>query len=130
MLFFQQLEREKDENKRLKQILEEHYVPFLPPLDDNGSPEQRRKKQVSRAFSAFVLQATLGIDARTAAQHVVDNYNDKGIDAIHYHQENKTLYIVQSKLKATSNLSRMKPRSFVLVSSHLSIMSLMILMMM
>lgn len=87
--------------KVLKELLKNRYVPHLPPLLGDGNPADRESKQISRAFSAFVLQKLFDLDTITAAQAVVDDYNDKGIDAIYYHEDEKTLYLVQSKLKAS-----------------------------
>jgi hypothetical protein len=86
----------------LRRILNERYVNHLPPLLSNGSGND--DKQISRAFSAFVLQSKFGIDAVTAAQQVVDDYNDNGIDAIYYHKNDKTLYLLQSKLRKNKGL--------------------------
>src|SRR5690625_7491419 len=49
----------------------------------------------------------------TAAKAVVDDYNDKGIDAIYYHDDEKTLYLVQSKLKASEQFQLDEAQSFL-----------------
>ncbi|MBN2648053.1 MAG: AIPR family protein [Thiotrichales bacterium] len=86
--------------RELKQILEERFVPYLRPLlGVQGSVEDRRKKQISRAFSGFVIHKKFDIDPRTATQLVVDDYDDNGIDAFYYSDDEKTLYLIQSKLK-------------------------------
>src|SRR3990172_11834867 len=97
----------------LMRILEERYVPNLPPLFGNQTEENKRTKQVSRAFSAFVFQKILGIDAKTAAEMVVDDFNDNGIDAIYYDSINKTLYLIQSKLQATEQFSQDEAFAFI-----------------
>lgn len=83
----------------LKKILAERFVPFLPPLLGPANPADQAAKHVSRAFSAFVLQKLLDIAPQTAAASVVDDFNDKGIDAIHYDEPSETLYLLQTKLK-------------------------------
>jgi hypothetical protein len=83
----------------LKQVLAARFVPFLPPLLGNVNPADRAAKQLSRAFSAFVLHKLLDITPQVAAASVVDDFNDKGIDAIHYHAPSETLYLLQAKLK-------------------------------
>src|ERR1039458_10415358 len=57
-------------------------------------------KNISRAFSAFALQKIAKLDSVTAAKAVVDDYEDNGLDAIHYHQPSKKLFLVQGKLRA------------------------------
>ena len=83
----------------LKQVLTASFVPFLPPLLGNANPTDRAAKQLSRAFSAFALHKLLDITPQTAATSVVDDFNDKGIDAVHYDEDSETLYLLQTKLK-------------------------------
>lgn len=98
----------------LKQHLTDVFVPHLPPLLDQTKPvEHMAAKNVSRAFSAFSVQKLLKLDAVTAAKAVVDDYNDNGLDAIHYHQTSKTLFLVQGKLKATEPVSQDEAQAFV-----------------
>ena len=97
----------------LKALLKDRFVPHLPPLLGNGSPADLENKQISRAFSAFALQKLFDIDTVTAAKAVVDDYNDKGIDAIYYHDEQKALYLVQSKLKATEQFQLADAQAFL-----------------
>ncbi|MFT4241651.1 MAG: AIPR family protein [Acidovorax sp.] len=83
----------------LKTILAERFVPSLPPLLDTSKPAaEQQAKQLSRAFSAFVLHKLLDITPQEAAASVVDDYNDKGIDAVHYDENSETLYLLQAKL--------------------------------
>ena len=96
----------------LREILQERYVPYLPPLLGNADQANKPRKQVSRAFSAFVLQTCFGIDPETAAKAVIDDYDDHGVDAVYYHDEDKTLYFVQSKLKATEQFQLGEAQSF------------------
>lgn len=97
----------------LKKLLKERFVPHLLPLLGDGNPSDREKKQISRAFSAFVLQKLFDLDTITAAKSVVDDYNDKGIDAIYYHEDEKTLYLVQSKLKGADQFQLGEAQSFL-----------------
>jgi hypothetical protein len=79
----------------LKKALAECFVPFLPPLLDTTKPaDQQQAKQLSRAFSAFALHKLLDITPQEAAAAVVDDFNDKGLDAIYYHAPTETLYLV------------------------------------
>jgi hypothetical protein len=91
----------------LKKVLAERFVPFLPPLLDTSKPaSDQEAKQLSRAFSAFVLHKLLDISPQDAAASVVDDFNDKGIDAIHYDEESETLFLLQSKLKESEQFKQ------------------------
>ncbi len=90
----------------LKQVLAARFAPFLPPLLGNANPTEQAAKQLSRAFSAFVLHKLLDITPQVAAASVVDDFNDKGIDAIHYHAPSETLYLLQTKLKESEQFKQ------------------------
>ena len=90
----------------LKKVLAERFVPFLPPLLGNVNPADHAAKQLSRAFSAFALHKLLDITPQAAAASVVDDFNDKGIDAIHYHAPSETLYLLQTKLKESEQFKQ------------------------
>ncbi|HHN4206285.1 AIPR family protein [Pseudomonas aeruginosa] len=90
----------------LKQVLAARFLPFLPPLLGNANPTDQAAKQLSRAFSAFALHKLLDITPQTAAASVVDDFNDKGIDAIHYHAPSETLYLLQTKLKESEQFKQ------------------------
>ena len=84
----------------LKKVLADRFVVSLPPLLDTTRPAaEQQAKQLSRAFSAFVLHKLLNITPQAAAASVVDDFNDKGIDAVHYDEDSETLYLLQTKLK-------------------------------
>jgi len=95
----------------LEKCLQDDYVPHLPPLLDQTKPaDQKEKKNLSRALSAFALRSLLrdlcDITAEDCAKAVVDDFEDNGIDAAHYHAANETLYLVQGKLKATEKFDQ------------------------
>lgn len=91
----------------LKKVLAERFVPSLPPLLDTTKPAaEQQAKQLSRAFSAFVLHKLLDITPQEAATSVVDDFNDKGIDAVHYDEESETLYLLQAKLKESEQFKQ------------------------
>jgi hypothetical protein len=80
--------------------LESDYVPHLSPLLPNTkSTVDQAIKNRSRAFSAFTLRHHLGISEKEAAEAVIDDFDDFGIDAIFLHGPSQTLYFVQTKLK-------------------------------
>ncbi|MFC1080101.1 AIPR family protein [Pasteurella multocida] len=96
----------------LKKILEKRFVPFLPPLLGTARPEDRATKQLSRAFSAFALHKLLDISPKDAAASVVDDFDDKGLDAIYYHAPTETLYLLQAKLKESEQFKQDEAQSF------------------
>ncbi|WP_233863698.1 AIPR family protein [Paraburkholderia adhaesiva] len=90
----------------LKKILADRFVPFLPPLLGAAKPEDQAVKQLSRAFSAFALHKLLDLTPQVAAASVVDDFNDKGIDAIYYAEDSETLYLLQTKLKESEQFKQ------------------------
>jgi hypothetical protein len=52
---------------------------------------------LTRALSAYALHYLSQVDADTAAAAVTDGGKDNGIDALHYDEREKRLYIIQSK---------------------------------
>lgn len=99
----------------LKRVLEERFVKsrFLPELQDKTKkPEDLRQKNLSRAFSAFALQKLCDLSIKEAAKAVVDDFNDKGIDAIYYHEPKETLYLLQTKLKASEQFKQDEAHAF------------------
>jgi hypothetical protein len=97
----------------LKKALADRFVPSLPPLLDTTKPAaEQQAKQLSRAFSAFVLHKLLDITPKDAAASVVDDFNDKGLDAIHYHAPTETLYLLQTKLKESEQFKQDEAQSF------------------
>lgn len=84
----------------LRNKLEKDFVPHLPELLNKERPKaDQDKKQLSRAFSAFVLHKMLNVGIADAAKSVVDDFDDNGLDAIHYEATSKTLYLVQTKFR-------------------------------
>lgn len=90
----------------LKKVLAERFMPFLPPLLGAAKPEDQAAKQLSRAFSAFALHKLLDITPQAAAASVVDDFNDKGIDTVHYDEDSETLYLLQTKLKESEQFKQ------------------------
>lgn len=84
----------------LKNKLQKEFIPLLPELLNKERPKaDQDKKQLSRAFSGFVLHKMLEISVAEAAQAVVDDFDDNGLDAIYYKSTDKTLYLVQAKFR-------------------------------
>ncbi len=90
----------------LKKVLADRFVPFLPPLLANVNAADQAAKQLSRAFSAFALHKLLDINPVAAAASVVDDFQDKGIDAIYYDAPSEKLYLLQTKLKESEQFKQ------------------------
>ena len=90
----------------LKKVLAARFVPSLPPLLGKVGAADQAAKQLSRAFSAFALHKLLDITPQAAAASVVDDFQDKGIDAIHYDAPSETLYLLQTKLKESEQFKQ------------------------
>lgn len=98
----------------LEKTLAETVVPHLPPLLDKKKPvDEQKRKNLSRAFSAFALRHVCGITEQVAAQAVIDDFGDSGVDAIHYQASTQTLYLVQGKLKQSKEFKQEDALPFV-----------------
>jgi len=63
--------------------------------------EQEEDAFLSRAQAAFSLVITAKVTPAIAASSIVDSYDDNGIDAIYFDQDEKLLFLVQSKWHKT-----------------------------
>ncbi len=97
----------------LKKHLADRYVVHLPPLAKNSkNSDEVEKKNLSRAFSAFTLHHLTGVSEKEAAESVVDDFEDVGLDAVYYFAPTETLFLVQSKLKASEEFSQDEALAF------------------
>jgi hypothetical protein len=97
----------------LKKVLQDDFVQHLPPLLNAGkSAEQQQEKNLSRAFSAFALSSICHVPVSESAKAVIDDFDDYGVDAIFLHSATDTLYLVQAKLKASSQFKQDEALSF------------------
>ncbi|HEX9392503.1 MAG TPA: AIPR family protein [Usitatibacteraceae bacterium] len=104
---------EQEQRVVLDGVLDSEYLSQLPPLlDTTKSQEEQLRKNRSRAFSAFALHNISGISKNDAANAVIDDFDDFGVDAIYYHAQTETLYLVQSKLKAAEQFSQDEALAF------------------
>lgn len=70
----------------------------LADIDKGGASEADRENHfLTRALSAYALYVLGHVEVEAAASAVTDGGDDNGIDAIHYDEREKFLYIVQSK---------------------------------
>lgn len=104
---------EQHHSALLQKCLADEFVPHLPPILDNRKPvEEKNRKNLSRAFSAFAIHHICGVPKIDAALSVIDDFDDYGVDAIYYHALTETLYFVQSKLKATEEFKQDEALTF------------------
>lgn len=97
----------------LERTLNDNFLPHLPALlDATKPPVEQYRKNLSRAFGAFALHRICDIKPTRAAQSVVDDFDDYGIDAIYYDPKTETLYLIQSKLKASEQFSQEEALAF------------------
>ena len=95
-----------DQFNVFKEQLLADFVPHLPPLlQPSAVAEENTGKDISRAYSAFFIHKLAGIPPIAACKTVVDDFDDNGLDAIHYFESRKELLIVQGKLKSGESFS-------------------------
>lgn len=74
---------------------------FAPLIDmsdvTTSNAEERDSKFLSRALAAFAIAAVAKTDDVSAAQSVVDEFHDDGIDAFYFDRTEHIAYLVQSK---------------------------------
>lgn len=84
--------------RHIKNRLEETFTDLVDMADvKDKSLEERNKRFLTRAFSAYAVQSLGGVEPSLAAESIVDGYEDNGLDAIHFDEKKKILWIVQSK---------------------------------
>jgi hypothetical protein len=97
----------------LEAVLRSDYIEHLPPLLQPKTAQDDAVKNLSRALAAFAVSALCDITTKEAANAVVDDYDDLGLDAIYYQGASETLYLVQAKLKAGTMFSQNEANAFV-----------------
>jgi hypothetical protein len=68
-----------------------------------NNAESKELLFLSRAVAAFSVMNLTGISAEEAADTIVDGGQDNGIDAVFYHEEEHSLYLVQSKWRQSGS---------------------------
>lgn len=97
----------------LKHHLVDVYVGnLLPLLQPSPDAAQNDQKNLARSISAFVVRHHCGANAADACASVVDDFGDLGIDAIFYQADIKTLFLIQSKLKASEQFTQDEANAF------------------
>ncbi len=85
--------------QHIKAACEQRFYSFVDTTDLalTISPEDKADKILSRSLAAFAVAELSRCDDRIAANAVVDEFQDDGIDAFHYDREEHVCYLVQSK---------------------------------
>lgn len=66
-------------------------------ISDAKSPQNQEDFFLTRSYAAYTLQVLANIDPETAANSIVDSFDDNGLDAIYFDRKNKLLWLLQSK---------------------------------
>lgn len=64
---------------------------------EKALPDMKENLFLTRALAAYSIKIIGNIDNIDAANAIVDGSGDNGIDAIYFHENEKVLYLVQSK---------------------------------
>ena len=101
--------------QRISKRFHEIYDSEIDVSDVKGKAENIESSFCTRALAATALMMRCNIDAKTAANSVTDGYHDLGIDAIYLDDNNRTLFIVQSKWRneGSGSISREEMDTFV-----------------
>jgi hypothetical protein len=83
---------------RLKSYLTRTFSPLIDLSDIKDKPQiEIEKNFLSRALTAYSLGVLSGCSMEDAAQSITDGYDDNGIDAIHFEENSKCLWLIQTK---------------------------------
>ena len=88
--------------RHIKRSLETEFRTLVDMTDYAKKPkDQEEDAFLSRAQAAFSLVITAKVTPTIAASSIVDSFDDNGIDAIYFDQDEKLLFVVQSKWHKT-----------------------------
>jgi hypothetical protein len=73
------------------------FEPLLDMSDQGSAAAGREDFVLTRSLAAYAVHFLSGAPADVSAHSVTDGGNDNGLDAIHYDEANRRLYLVQSK---------------------------------
>lgn len=72
-------------------------------IDMSDFPDDQRSHFETRALAATVLMIKCGLDPKGASGYITDGYHDMGIDAIYLDDNQRKLFVVQSKWRNSGN---------------------------
>lgn len=83
---------------RLKSYLTKTFSPLIDLSDINEKPQSEIEKNfLSRALTSYALGVLSGCSTEDGANSITDGYDDNGIDAVHFEENSKCLWIIQTK---------------------------------
>lgn len=83
---------------RIAHVLEKQFSGRIDMTDWRGRPEtETRKAFLSRAVAALCIKNLANVGLNVAAESITDGFEDNGLDAIYFDQNNDVLFLVQSK---------------------------------
>jgi hypothetical protein len=86
--------------QQIKAYLHTTFDSLIDISDYDGQPaEERESAFLTRALAAFCIMHLANTSPEDAACSVTDGGQDNGIDAIYFHDQERILYLVQSKWK-------------------------------
>src|SRR5580704_18096414 len=86
------------QHSQIRSKLLETVVPYIDGTDiQNHDLVQREDHLLSRAVGVTALRIVSGAELSVATNSLVDGGLDNGVDFIHYEQQTRTLFLVQSK---------------------------------
>src|SRR6185437_6404501 len=87
---------------RMAKFLRTRFETLLDLTDLPAPPNDLREDHIlSRSLAAFMIGELANLDDQAAANAVVDNHKDNGIDAFHFSEKEHLCYLVQSKWNKT-----------------------------
>ncbi|MGI8307611.1 AIPR family protein [Saccharopolyspora hattusasensis] len=84
--------------QRIRRFLESEFTTHIDVEDLRKRPEhEREQKLYSRCLAALAVRELTGCDSGQAAMAVIDDFADKGIDAIGVDEDTSRLWLIQAK---------------------------------
>ncbi|MHC5739578.1 hypothetical protein, partial [Nostoc sp.] len=69
----------KVQKAQIIEVMARDYLPMIPQLQRNWTPEQHEKNRLSRSLAAFAIANLANITPAQAAHSIINGENDNGI---------------------------------------------------
>lgn len=84
--------------RHIRKVLQETFIPHVDVSDlERAGRQIPEHTQLSRALAAFALTICAELKPDQACELIVDGFQDNGIDAIFHDEDERCVYLVQSK---------------------------------
>ncbi len=84
--------------RHIKKVLQETFIPHVDVSDLERTGRQiPEHTRLSRALAAFALTICAELQPDQACELIVDGFQDNGIDAVFHDEDERCVYLVQSK---------------------------------